>query len=111
MLAAKAMLTGIGVGSNTATVGAALWQTTVRRNIGKVARIFFVTFKGTDLDENAKSWRVVAGTYVLILLYMCPHTTIYVSTDLDENAQSWRIVAVCSHVLWEVLITKPSLWN
>jgi hypothetical protein len=60
MLAAKAMLTGIGVGSNTATVGAALWQTTVRRNIGKVARIVFVTFKQ------------------LILLYICPHTTTYV---------------------------------
>ncbi len=66
-----------------------------------MARIFFVTFKGTDLDENAKSWRIVAGIYVslyyytsvLILLYICPHTTIYVSTELDENAKSWRTVA------------------
>jgi hypothetical protein len=60
MLAAKAMLTGMGVGNETASVGAALWQSTVRRNIGKVARIFFVTFKGADLDDNAKSWRIVA---------------------------------------------------
>ena len=60
MLAAKAMLTGMGVGNDTASVGAALWQATVRRNIGKVARIAFVTFKGADLDDNAKSWRIVA---------------------------------------------------
>lgn len=60
MLAAKAMLTGMGVGNETASVGAALWQSTVRRNIGKVARIFFVTFRSADLDDNAKSWRIVA---------------------------------------------------
>ena len=60
MLAAKAMLTGMGVGNDTASVGAALWQATVRRNIGKVARIAFVTFKGADLDDNAKFWRIVA---------------------------------------------------
>ena len=70
MLAAKAMLTGIGVGSNTATVGAALWQTTVRRNIGKVARIVFVTFKQLILLYMFPR----ATTCVLRLLYMCPNT-------------------------------------
>lgn len=50
----------MGVGNNAAKVTAALWQTTVRRNIGKVARITFTTFKGTDLDSNCKAWRIVA---------------------------------------------------
>jgi hypothetical protein len=85
MLAAKAMLTGIGVGSNTATVGAALWQTTVRRNIGKVARIFFVTFKGTGAS---------LPVYIFIATGASLPVYIFIATHARALTHSWSIECV-----------------
>jgi hypothetical protein len=37
----------MGVGNANAAIGAALWQTVLRQNIGKIVRITFTTLKVT----------------------------------------------------------------
>ena len=95
MLAAKAVLTGMGVGNEEATVSAALWQAVVRRNIGKVARIVFVTFKGADLDDNAKSWRIVADVLndAALAIELLSPTLCPLSGDCNAN---WAFFAAVS---------------
>ena len=94
----------MGVGNNAAKVTAALWQTTVRRNIGKVARITFTTFKGTDLDSNCKAWRIVAD----VLNDMC--TAIEVLSPMlclarsDCNAQWLYFVWVCAAEVFRSIV-------
>ena len=95
MLASKAVLTGMGVGNEEATVSAALWQAVVRRNIGKVARIVFVTFKGADLDDNAKSWRIVADVLndAALAIELVSPTLCPLSGDCNAN---WAFFAAVS---------------
>ena len=48
------MLTGMGVGNEAANVASALWQTTVRHNIGKVARITFTTLNVSPCRKGSR---------------------------------------------------------
>lgn len=99
ILAQRAMLTGMGVGNDTAKVAAALWQTTVRRNIGKVARITFTTFKGTDLDANCKTWRIVADVLNDLAMAFEILSPMLCLANTDCNTQWTYFVWVCGRPL------------
>ncbi|GBG79696.1 hypothetical protein CBR_g29960 [Chara braunii] len=60
MLSTQALLTGIGVGQNTASVLGATFQWFLRDFTGMLGGILFTLFKGSNLDSNAKQWRLTA---------------------------------------------------
>ncbi|XP_047136240.1 RUS family member 1 isoform X1 [Hydra vulgaris] len=60
MLATQAMLKAYGVGDNTATVTAATITWMLKDGAGMIGRILFAWKKGTQLDCDAKRWRLVA---------------------------------------------------
>ena len=59
-LATKAMLSGMGVGDDSATASAALVTWLLKDGAGMLGRIGFAWAQGKDLDNNAKQWRLVA---------------------------------------------------
>eukprot|EP00040_Diaphanoeca_grandis_P024426 m.134240 g.134240 ORF g.134240 m.134240 type:complete len:462 (+) comp29726_c0_seq1:197-1582(+) len=59
-LATHATLTGLGVGSDEATAASATVTYLMKDGTGMVGRILFAWAKGTDLDNNAKKWRLSA---------------------------------------------------
>ena len=50
----------MGVGDDTATVAAATTTHILRDATGMIGRIVFAWYQGSDLDNNAKQWRLVA---------------------------------------------------
>ncbi|KAL4518912.1 hypothetical protein Ndes2437B_g04800 [Nannochloris sp. 'desiccata'] len=60
MLSTQAMLTGIGVGSATATPASAVVQFFYRDAIGLLAGVLFAALQGSSFDAYAKQWRLVA---------------------------------------------------
>lgn len=59
-LSTYAVLKGIGVGDETATAAAATLTSQLQQFFGMTGSIIFTWYQGTDLDENAKQWRLVA---------------------------------------------------
>ncbi|XP_065183504.1 RUS family member 1-like [Sycon ciliatum] len=59
-LATQAVLKGLGVGDQTATAAGATVTWLLRDGAGMVGRVIFAWIQGTDLDCNAKQWRLVA---------------------------------------------------
>ncbi|XP_053550361.1 RUS family member 1 [Bombina bombina] len=59
-LATHALLRGSGVGDSTATVTAATVTWLLRDGTGMVGRILFAWMKGSQLDCDAKRWRLFA---------------------------------------------------
>jgi Vitamin B6 photo-protection and homoeostasis len=60
MLSTQAMLTGIGVGSATATPASAVVQFFYRDAVGLLAGVLFAAIQGSSFDAYAKQWRLVA---------------------------------------------------
>ncbi|KAI5678899.1 hypothetical protein M9H77_09849 [Catharanthus roseus] len=60
MLSTQALLSAIGVGENSATVIGATFQWFLRDLTGMLGGILFTFYQGTNLDSNAKMWRLVA---------------------------------------------------
>lgn len=60
MLSTQAVLRGVGVGDDNATALSATLAYLVRDGTGMLGRILFAWLKGSDLDNNAKQWRLVA---------------------------------------------------
>jgi hypothetical protein len=60
MLSTQAMLTGIGVGSATATPASAVVQFFYRDAVGLLAGVLFAAINGSSFDAYAKQWRLVA---------------------------------------------------
>jgi len=60
MLSTHAMLTGIGVGSATATPSSAIVQFFYRDAVGLLAGVLFAAIHGSSFDAYAKQWRLVA---------------------------------------------------
>ena len=60
LLATQAVLKGYGVGDVTATVAGATITWMMKDGMGMVGRILFAWMKGTQLDCDAKRWRLVA---------------------------------------------------
>ncbi|XP_037670062.1 RUS family member 1 isoform X2 [Choloepus didactylus] len=59
-LATQAVLLGIGVGNAKASVSAATATWLVKDSTGMLGRIVFAWWKGSQLDCNAKQWRLFA---------------------------------------------------
>ncbi|MDP2437821.1 MAG: RUS1 family protein [archaeon] len=60
LLAHRAVLQGVGVGNELATVSSALLQWTIKDGSGMLSRIAFGWATGSALDVNAKTWRFMA---------------------------------------------------
>lgn len=59
-LATMAIMKGVGVGDSTATPLAATITWMLKDGTGMLGKILFAWTKGSDLDCNAKKWRLVA---------------------------------------------------
>ncbi|GAB4838033.1 Protein root UVB sensitive 3 [Ancistrocladus abbreviatus] len=74
MLSTHALLSAIGVGANSATVIGATFQWFLRDLTGILGGILFTFNQGSNLDCNAKMWRLVAdlmNDLGIILLFHC----------------------------------------
>ncbi|XP_057523813.1 protein root UVB sensitive 3 [Amaranthus tricolor] len=60
MLSTQALLSAIGVGEKSATVIGATFQWFLRDLSGMLGGILFAFYQGSNLDSNAKMWRLVA---------------------------------------------------
>ncbi|GLU09544.1 hypothetical protein SLE2022_263990 [Rubroshorea leprosula] len=60
MLSTQALLSAIGVGEKSATVIGATFQWFLRDLTGMIGGILFTFHQGSNLDSNAKMWRLVA---------------------------------------------------
>ncbi|KAL0907175.1 hypothetical protein M5K25_025723 [Dendrobium thyrsiflorum] len=60
MLSTQALLSAIGVGEKSATVIGATFQWFLRDFTGMLGGILFTFYQGSNLDNNAKMWRLVA---------------------------------------------------
>ncbi|XP_028761925.1 protein root UVB sensitive 3-like [Neltuma alba] len=60
MLSTQALLGAIGVGEKSATVIGATFQWFLRDLTGMLGGILFTFYQGSNLDSNAKRWRLVA---------------------------------------------------
>ncbi|XP_061347324.1 protein root UVB sensitive 3-like isoform X1 [Gastrolobium bilobum] len=60
MLSTQALLSAIGVGEKSATVLGATFQWFLRDLTGMLGGILFTFYQGSNLDSNAKMWRLVA---------------------------------------------------
>ncbi|KAA0064767.1 protein root UVB sensitive 3 isoform X1 [Cucumis melo var. makuwa] len=60
MLSTQALLSAIGVGEQSATVIGATFQWFLRDLTGMLGGILFTFYQGSNLDSNAKMWRLVA---------------------------------------------------
>nr|XP_043636406.1 protein root UVB sensitive 3 isoform X2 [Erigeron canadensis] len=60
MLSTQALLSAIGVGEKSATVIGATFQWFLRDLTGMLGGVMFTFYQGSNLDSNAKMWRLVA---------------------------------------------------
>ncbi|KAJ0095821.1 hypothetical protein Patl1_16677 [Pistacia atlantica] len=60
MLSTQALLSAIGVGEKSATVLGATFQWFLRDLTGMLGGVLFTFYQGSNLDSNAKMWRLVA---------------------------------------------------
>ncbi|GAB2280189.1 Protein root UVB sensitive 3 [Dionaea muscipula] len=60
MLSTQALLSAIGVGEKSATVVGATFQWFLRDLTGMLGGILFTFYQGSNLDSDAKMWRLVA---------------------------------------------------
>ncbi|KAL7163744.1 hypothetical protein ACSBR2_039796 [Camellia fascicularis] len=60
MLSTQALLSAIGVGEKSATVIGATFQWFMRDLTGMLGGILFTFYQGSNLDSNAKMWRLIA---------------------------------------------------
>ncbi|CAL5428682.1 unnamed protein product [Camellia sinensis] len=59
MLSTQALLSAIGVGEKSATVIGATFQWFMRDLTGMLGGILFTFYQGSNLDSNAKMWRML----------------------------------------------------
>ncbi|XAR65280.1 hypothetical protein NMG60_11009340 [Bertholletia excelsa] len=60
MLSTQALLGAIGVGEKSATVIGATFQWFLRDLTGMLGGVMFTFYQGSNLDSNAKMWRLIA---------------------------------------------------
>ncbi|KAK3150863.1 hypothetical protein QOZ80_3AG0238740 [Eleusine coracana subsp. coracana] len=84
MLSTQALLGAIGVGEQSATVIGATFQWFLRDLTGMLGGILFTFYQGSNLDSNAKMWRLVAdfmndlGMLMDLLSPLFPSSLIYI---------------------------------
>eukprot|EP00039_Didymoeca_costata_P002773 m.62523 g.62523 ORF g.62523 m.62523 type:complete len:481 (+) comp11514_c0_seq2:13-1455(+) len=89
-LASFAVLKGVGVGDSEATAAGATLTYLTRDGTGMLGRIMFAWYEGTDLDYNAKQWRLVADI-------------------LNDLAQFIELVAAAFPSMFVLLVSCASL--
>ncbi|KAK6190597.1 hypothetical protein SNE40_002428 [Patella caerulea] len=75
-LAARALLKGMGVGDENATVLAATMTWLLKDGTGMLGRIMFAWLKGSNLDCDAKRWRLFAdilNDFAIFLEILAPN--------------------------------------
>ncbi|XP_068606093.1 RUS family member 1 isoform X1 [Brachionichthys hirsutus] len=75
-LATQASLKGVGVGNQDATVAAATITWLLKDGAGMLGRIIFAWHKGSKLDSEAKTWRLVADVLndvAMFMMILAPH--------------------------------------
>lgn len=85
-LAAQALLKGVGVGDESATVLAATLTWLLKDGTGMVGRIMFAWLQGSNLDCDAKRWRLFADILNDIAIFL---------EILAPSFQSMFTVTVC----------------
>ncbi|KAL5015975.1 hypothetical protein ScPMuIL_005564 [Solemya velum] len=69
-LASQAVLKGVGVGDESATILAATMTWILKDGTGMIGRIWFAWLKGSSLDCDAKRWRLFADMMNDLAIFM-----------------------------------------
>ncbi|KAK8757301.1 hypothetical protein V5799_005066 [Amblyomma americanum] len=96
-LATQSVLTGVGVGDQSASVFAATTTWILRDGTGMIGRILFAWFQGSNLDYDSKKWRLFADILndaAIFLELMCQHFKGYVTPILCISSVAKSIVGV-----------------
>eukprot|EP00794_Sanderia_malayensis_P014009 gene14009-15467_t len=96
-LATQAMLKGYGVGDKNATVAAAAITWLLKDGTGMLGRIVFAWMKGTQLDCDAKRWRLFAdilNDFSILLDLISPVFKTYFTFIVCVSGVSKSIVGV-----------------
>ncbi|XP_068655681.1 protein root UVB sensitive 3 [Aristolochia californica] len=84
MLSTHALLSAIGVGEKSATVIGATFQWFLRDFTGMLGGILFTFYQGSNLDSNAKMWRLIAdfmndlGMVMDLVSPLCPSAFVFI---------------------------------
>ncbi|KAJ8431330.1 hypothetical protein Cgig2_013546 [Carnegiea gigantea] len=92
MLSTQALLSAIGVGEKSATVIGATFQWFLRDFTGMLGGILFTFCQGSNLDSNAKMWRLVADLMndLGIILITLTSFWVYDIVATCQNMQKMR---------------------
>lgn len=96
-LATQSVLSGVGVGDQSASVLAATTTWILRDGMGMAGRIVFAWFQGSNLDCDSKKWRLFADLLndaAILLELMCQHFKGYVTPVLCISSVVKSIVGV-----------------
>ena len=86
-LSTRSILQGVGVGAAEASLVSGTLSWIVRDGVGMVSRIAFASCVASDLDYDAKKWRLVAD--------LTNDTALMIEVFSTYLPASWFIVAVC----------------
>ncbi|XP_064449099.1 RUS family member 1 isoform X5 [Mirounga angustirostris] len=96
-LATHAVLLGIGVGNEKASVSAATATWLMKDSTGMLGRIIFAWWKGSKLDCNAKQWRLFAdilNDVAMFLEIMAPIYPVFFTMTVCTSNLAKCIVSV-----------------
>lgn len=96
-LATQAVLTGVGVGDQTASVLAATTTWILKDGMGMIGRILFAWFQGSNLDNDSKKWRLFADILndaAILLELMSQHLKGYITLVLCVSSIAKSVVGV-----------------
>ncbi|XP_064612528.1 RUS family member 1-like [Liolophura sinensis] len=96
-LASQALLKGIGVGDENATVLAATMTWLLKDGTSMVGRVVFAWLQGTKLDSDAKRWRLFAditNDVAIFLEILAPYLGVYFTAVVCVAGVAKSIVGV-----------------
>ncbi|XP_019247345.1 PREDICTED: protein root UVB sensitive 3 isoform X2 [Nicotiana attenuata] len=102
MLSTQALLSAIGVGEKSATVIGATFQWFLRDLTGMVGGVLFTCYQGSNLDSNAKMWRLVAdlmndlGMLMDLVSPLFPSAFVFIVCLGSLSRSFTNYMAVCS---------------
>ncbi|KAH9603288.1 hypothetical protein KSS87_000125 [Heliosperma pusillum] len=103
MLSTQALLSAIGVGEKSATVIGATFQWFLRDLSGMLGGILFTFYQGSNLDSDAKMWRLVADLMNDLGNILIPFSVfdfaLHPKWNVDGSYLSSISVSICIHTL------------
>ncbi|PWA37732.1 hypothetical protein CTI12_AA587730 [Artemisia annua] len=97
MLSTQALLSAIGVGEKSATVIGATFQWFLRDLTGMLGGVMFTFYQGSNLDSNAKMWRLVADLMNDLAVYKS--LTIVWAYWLAHSAEKFKLNVVAGMLM------------